>query len=79
MNDRNVPQSKIQALREAMREEMDATNTYDQLKEMIPEHADVFEEIKKDEVNHSGRLLDLIMKLDPGEMDSFNKGLEQEE
>ena len=79
MNDRNVPQSKIQALREAMREEMDATNTYDQLKEMIPEHADVFEEIKKDEVNHSGRLLDLIMKLDPGELGAFNKGLEQEE
>lgn len=79
MNTTNMPQDKVQALREAMREEMDATNTYDQLKELIPEHADVFEEIKKDEVNHSGRLLDLIMKLDPAEVEPFNKGLEQEE
>lgn len=79
MNTSNVPKDKIQALREAMREEMDATNTYDTLKELIPEHADVFEEIKKDEVNHSGRLLDLLMKLDPSEIEPFNKGLEQEE
>lgn len=79
MNTSNVPEDKIQALREAMREEMDATNTYDTLKELIPEHADVFEEIKKDEVNHSGRLLDLLMKLDPSEIEPFNKGLEQEE
>lgn len=79
MNDSNTPQSKVQALREAMREEMDATNTYDQLKELIPEYADIFEEIKQDEVNHTGRLLDLIMKLDPSEMESFNKGLEQED
>ena len=79
MNTSNVPEDKIQALREAMREEMDATNTYDTLKALIPEHADVFEEIKKDEVNHSGRLLDLLMKLDPSEIEPFNKGLEQEE
>ena len=79
MNTSNVPKDKIQALREAMREEMDATNTYDTLKALIPEHAGVFEEIKKDEVNHSGRLLDLLMKLDPSEIEPFNKGLEQEE
>lgn len=79
MNISNMPQNKIQALREAMREEMDATNTYDQLKELIPEYANVFEEIKNDEVNHSGRLLDLLMKLDPSEVEPFNKGLEQEE
>lgn len=78
MTDKTAPGCVVQALREAMREEMDATNTYDQLKCMDPEHADIYEEIKKDEVNHSGRLLDLIMKLDPGEMDPFNKGLEQE-
>ena len=36
-------------------------------------------EIKEDEINHSGRLLDLIMKLDPAEVSSFNKGLEQSE
>ena len=79
MNDASKPCSKVQAVREAMREEMDAINTYDTLKEMMPEYADIFEEIKKDEINHSGRLLDVIMKLDPGALEPFNKGLAQEE
>ena len=79
MNTTNMPCNKLQALREAMREEMDATNTYEQLKELIPEYAKVFDEIKEDEINHSGRLLDLIMKLDPTEVSPFNKGLEQSE
>lgn len=79
MNATNMPQSKVQALRDAIREELDAMNTYDQLRTIIPEAADIIEEIKKDEVNHAGRLTDLLMKLDPGYLDTFNKGLEQEE
>lgn len=79
MNDNHAPKDKVQALREAMREEMDATNTYETLKSIIPKYADIFDEIKKDEVNHTGRLLDLIVKLDPGEMESLNKGMAQEE
>lgn len=79
MNATNMPQSKVQALRDAIREELDAMNTYDQLRTIVPEAADIIEEIKKDEVNHAGRLTDLLMKLDPGYLDTFNKGLEQEE
>lgn len=78
MNDLTAPKNKLQALREALREEMDAINTYDQLKEQIPEFESVFEEIKKDEYNHSGRLLELIMRLDgKTSLSSFNEGLEQ--
>lgn len=78
MNDLTTPKNKLQALREAMREEMDAINTYDQLKEQIPEFESVFEEIKKDEYNHAGRLLELIMRLDSKiSLDSFNEGLSQ--
>lgn len=79
MNDASKPCSKLQAVRDALREELDATNTYETLKEMLPEYADVFDEIKMDEVNHSGRLLDIIMKMDAKEMEPFNRGLEQED
>lgn len=79
MNDKTAPCSKIQALRDALREELDATNTYDELKEMMPEFADVFDEIKMDEVNHTGRLLELVLRLDPGEMEHINEGLEQKD
>ena len=34
---------------------------------------------KNDEVNHQGRLIEMIMKLDPSQMDSFNAGLEQKD
>jgi len=78
VNDLTTPKNKLQALREAMREEMDAINTYDQLKEQMPEFESVFEEIKKDEYNHAGRLLELIMRLDSKiSLDSFNEGLSQ--
>ena len=78
MNDLTTPKNKLQALREALREEMDAINTYDQLKKQIPEFESVFEEIKKDEYNHSGRLLEMIMRLDSKtSLSSFNEGLEQ--
>ncbi len=67
-------------LRDALREELDATNTYDKLLAIAPE-ADkaVIEEIKKDEINHQGRLLNLVMKQAPGELEPFNAGLDQEE
>lgn len=67
-------------LRDALREELDATNTYDKLLAIAPEKdRAVIEEIKKDEVNHQGRLLDLILKRDPSALETFNKGLQQEE
>ena len=67
-------------LRDALREELDATNTYDKLLAIADEEDKaVIEEIKKDEVNHQGRLLDLILKRDPSALETFNKGLQQEE
>ena len=67
-------------LRDALREELDATNTYDKLLEIAPENVkSVIEEIKKDEINHQGRLLNLIMEQAPEELEPFNAGLKQEE
>ena len=67
-------------LRDALREELDATNTYDKLLSIADEgDKAVIEEIKKDEINHQGRLLDLILKRDPSALETFNKGLQQEE
>lgn len=70
----------IMKLRDALREELDATNTYDKLLECAPASCSaIIEEIKKDEINHQGRLTALLMKLDPSQLEAFNKGLEQEE
>jgi len=67
-------------LRDALREELDATNTYDKLLEIAPQDVKhIIEEIKKDEINHQGRLLNLIMDQAPEEMEPFNAGLKQEE
>lgn len=70
----------IMKLRDALREELDATNTYDKLLECAPaEVKPIIEEIKEDEINHQGRLTALLLKLDPSQLESFNKGLGQEE
>lgn len=67
-------------LRDALREELDATNTYDKLLAIADEEDKaVIEEIKKDEVNHQGRLLQLILKHEPSALEPFNVGLDQEE
>ena len=67
-------------LRDALREELDATNTYDKLLAIADESDKaVIEEVKKDEINHQGRLLDLILKRDSAALETFNKGLQQEE
>lgn len=67
-------------LRDALREELDATNTYDKLLAIANEEDKiVIEEIKKDEVNHQGRLLQLILKHEPSALETFNAGLEQKE
>lgn len=70
----------VMRLRDALREELDATNTYDKLLECAPEEVKpIIEEIKSDEINHQGRLTALLMKIDPSQLDAFNKGLEQKE
>jgi rubrerythrin len=67
-------------LRDALREELDATNTYDKLLELADESDKaIIEEIKTDEINHQGRLLQLILKQSPEQLEPFNKGLDQKE
>lgn len=67
-------------LRDALGEELSATNTYDKLLSCAPEEVKpILQEIKNDEINHQGRLTALLMKLDPAQLDPFNKGLGQEE
>lgn len=70
---------KILALRDAIREELDATNTYDKLLDIMPEFRAVLTEIKEDEINHTGRLMNLLFTLAPDEVEKFNKGMEQKE
>lgn len=70
---------KVLALRDAIREELDATNTYDKLIDIMPEFRAVLTEIKEDEINHTGRLMNLLFTLAPNEVNKFNKGMEQEE
>ena len=70
----------VRKLRDALREELDATNTYDKLLECAPASCSaIIEEIKKDEINHQGRLVKLLMEIDPSQMEPFNNGLEQKE
>lgn len=70
MNSETIPKDKDQAIREAMREEEDAINTYDELIKLIPEHASVFEEIKNDERDHLNKLIALADKVDPDKHES---------
>lgn len=71
---------KIVHLRKAIMEEFDAANTYTKLLEILPDERAVIEEILHDEINHQGRLIDILFKLVPEEQsDCFNKGLRQEE
>lgn len=70
---------RIIALRDAIREELDATNTYDKLRELFPERASIIDEIKNDEINHTGRLMNILFELEPSEVEHFNAGLEQRE
>lgn len=71
--------SALQRLRGALIDEIGATRLYDELSEAFPEHKEVLQEIKRDEINHQGRLIAIIMKLDDSQLEPFNNGLEQKE
>ena len=68
----------IQMLRGALMDELGATNLYEELAKEIPQYKDVFEEIRQDEINHQGRLLNLILTLDPSQEEKFKEGVNQE-
>ena len=80
----------IAQVRDAIREELDATNTYDRLidiftmaykdgDERFGKYLSILEEIKNDEINHTGRLMNILFELDPKEVEYFNAGLKQKE
>lgn len=69
----------IQKLRGALIDEIGATRLYDELAKEFPEYESILQEIKEDEINHQGRLINLIMKIDPSQLISFNKGLDQKD
>ena len=71
---------KIIALRKAIQEEFDAANTYTKLLELIPEEKEIITEILNDEINHQGRLVNLLFKIAPKEQTTcYNNGLKQKE
>lgn len=69
----------LQMLRGALMDELSATNLYESLAKEIPRYADILNEIKLDEINHQGRLLQIIMEIDPFQLEKFRAGMEQEE
>lgn len=68
-------------LRNAIREELDAINTYSLLKEQAPQQAkEVIEEVLMDEINHLGRLTGvLLMFMNKETTEAYENGLQQKE
>ena len=60
-------------------DELSATNLYEELAKEIPKYADILNEIKSDEINHQGRLMQMILEIDPSQLDTFRAGMNQEE
>lgn len=79
VNTETCSNEAIQKLRGLLIDEIGATRAYDEISKMYPEYSNILQEIKNDEINHQGRLIDLIMTIDPSQKESFNKGLAQEE
>lgn len=66
-------------LRGALSDELSATNLYEKLIELLPDYRDILEEIRNDEINHQGRLMQLILEIDPSQIEYFEKGMKQED
>lgn len=66
-------------LRGALADELSATNLYEKLIDLLPDYRDVLEEIRNDEINHQGRLMQLILEIDPSQIEYFEKGMKQED
>lgn len=65
-------------IQDALKDEIQAVQDYDALIATDPEHAEVYREIRKDELNHIGRLSALLLT-NTADMEAVNKGLGQEE
>lgn len=66
-------------LRGALSDELSATNLYEKLMDLLPDYRDILEEIRNDEINHQGRLMQLILEIDPSQIEYFEKGMKQED
>lgn len=65
-------------IQDALKDEIQAVQDYDKLIAMDPEHAAIYREIRKDELNHSGRLSALLLT-NTVDMDAVSAGMEQKE
>lgn len=83
MGDMNeVKPEYLVSVRDALREELDAMNTYTLLRDNAPNQQvrEIMDEILTDEVNHAGRLADVVKRIvSPTEWAAFEAGLQQEE
>lgn len=65
-------------LQEALKDEIQAIQDYDKLIQLDPENADIYKEIRKDELNHSGRLAALLLT-DIEDSNAVAAGMDQTE
>lgn len=70
---------KINLLRQALKDEIEATGVYDSLIKAFPQYKNEILEIRNDEINHQGRLMDMILEVDKTQTRPFEKGLEHKE
>ncbi len=84
-NPLDVPDKKldelgvVQALRLAIIAELDAINLYVQLANAIKDEKikKVFLDVAKEEKTHVGEFLELLMRLDPEQVEEIKKGKEE--
>lgn len=65
-------------LQDALKDEIQAIQDYDKLIEIDPINEEIYREIRKDELNHSGRLAALLLK-NQEDFDAVAAGMDQAE
>lgn len=70
--------SVTEILQNALKDEIQAVQDYDRLIEMDPDHANIYREIRQDELNHAGRLSALLLT-NTADIEAVNAGMEQKE
>lgn len=72
---------EVEILRNLLIDELEATNAYERALQKVStgKVQKVLMEIRKDEINHQGRLVNLILELTDSDLATFNAGLEQRE
>ena len=65
---------KINLLRQALKDEIEATGVYDSLIKAFPQYKNEILEIRNDEINHQVRLIDMILEVDKTQTRPFKNG-----